>query len=346
MLPPLGWTYFKHRGAADGNSLAEAVPIYGSVDHAIEGLKSIIAQHEERLAEAASNRRFQMGQWLGGDSIPDWGKTHLFYRGHDSIKYDVLPTVLRLNGDRESSLREIGRRQAALQAVLERMEELSHTDANFAFLKDLSRAQWEALARHHGCPSSMLDVSSSIDVAAHFATRSARQSAPEEDLGVLYAFNLLDFLNLSGITQSGPTANGVGYRFTPIGRVSRQMLIFESPERANWENFDIYFSQDHTFTLSFEFVFVPGDKRLEVQHAAFFSAAHAMGLDPAPERPADPLTVAAAWEIVQTFAYKVSFVQSGSEHTAFLPNANRELIYPEDHFSRQMNSIVQAALTR
>jgi hypothetical protein len=346
MLPPLAWTHFHHRGDADGNPIAEAVPIYGCVQDAIEGLKSIIKHHDERLAHAHSNRRFQMGQSIFGDQIPNWGRTHLFYRGHESIKYDVLPTLLRLNRDRESTLTDICQRQQSLNAVLHRLDELSGTKSDFAFLKDLSSAQREALARHYGCPSSMLDVSTSIDVAAHFATRSAKRQAPEKDLGILFAFNLLDILNLSGMTQSGPTDNGVGYRFTPIGRVSRQMLVFESPQRAHWENYDIYFSRERTFTLSFEFVYVPGIHRIDVQQAAFFSANYAIGQEPENQQDSDPLAVVAAWEIIQAFSYKACFVQSGQAYTSFLPDSNGDCIYPADHVTNQMDSIINEKLNR
>ena len=346
MLPPLAWTHFHHRGDADGNPIAEAVPIYGCVQDAIEGMKSIIKHHDERLAHAHSNRRFQMGQRIFGDLIPEGGRTHLFYRGHESIRYDVLPTLLRLDRDRDSTLKNIRQRQQSLHAVLQRLDELGRTNGDFAFLKDLSSAQREALARHYGCPSSMLDVTTNIDVAAHFATRSAKRQAPETDLGILFAFNLLDILNLSGVSQSGPTVNGVGYRFTPIGRVSRQMLVFESPQTANWENYDIYFSKERTFTFSFEFVYVPGIHRIDVQQAAFFSADYAFGQDSEHQQDADSLAGVVAWEIIQAFSYKACFVQSGQAYTSFLPDSNGDHIYPADHVTSRMDLIMSEELNR
>ncbi len=338
MLLPAGWTSFNHRGEAGG--LAEAVPIYESVEVAMAGLRSIIEHHEARLKHAQSNRRYQIGQAMFGTALPEWGQTHLFYRGHNSIKYDVLPTLHRLDGDRESTLGQIDRRAKKLTSVLNRLDNLSESADEFTFLKQLTGPQKEALVRHYGCPSTLLDVTASLDVAAHFATRDAGKTAPGDDLGIIYAFNLLDFLNLSGMTSIGPTRNGVGYSFTPIGRVSREVLIFESSSRARWEQFDIYFNEEKPRALSFEFVFVPGVERIDVQQAAFISVGNSIDQSVAEELPEDPLRVVATWEILQMFSYKVSFVHSGNEYTSGLPEGSRAAIYPDDFLTQQLSSIV------
>jgi hypothetical protein len=73
-----------------------------------------------------------------------------------------------------------GKAKGKCRLALERLPSLSH----------LTKLEWEALYQHYGLPTSLLDFTTNLEVAAFFATRGAKG----EDVGVIYRIHPFDLL--------------------------------------------------------------------------------------------------------------------------------------------------------
>lgn len=93
------------------------------------------------------------------------------FRGHADATWDLAPSLERL----AKTYGEL--RRDAHQYLLTTFKRHAHQ-----YLRDLPSdgdyLEWLALMRHHGVPSSLLDVTTSPYVAAYFATAEARPNRP------------------------------------------------------------------------------------------------------------------------------------------------------------------------
>ena len=341
---PIQWTYYNHRDEFSGGVLSEAVPIYENVWDAVDGLKSIIEFHRKRTAELHGNRTINIGSQIGKaqGKIPEWGNTRIFYRGHNDMKFAFLPTLLRLKFESEDEDRQfIEQGIKQLNDFQVRLENLTKNDPELDFVKGLTKSQKQAIGRHYGVPSTLLDVTASMDVAAHFASSikspivQRNDSGPYHAYGIIYAFNLEDVLSLPGIKGCGNFENGFGYMFIPLFDHQRYIMLYKSPTSARIEPYTIRFKGERK--IAFEFTFVPQISRMNVQNAAFLSVDRAIGDTPFVKGYRDLI---GAWEIIEFFSYKVCFPQTGVAYPLDPGNKSKEA-FPKDSLSTKIESIIR-----
>jgi hypothetical protein len=89
---------------------------------------------------------------------------------------------------------------------------------------DLSDLQKEAVARHYGAPSGLLDVTCEPEVAAVFAAKASTES----EVGYIYAINLVELLSLAGASTSGRIRGGISWPCGP-----RELRKFDISRRIH-----------------------------------------------------------------------------------------------------------------
>ncbi len=105
-----------------------------------------------------------------------------FFRGHTSVKYDLLPSVGRV---KRAEL-EIPFDEKAEQSMLNSFKQKS-----YSYLKNqLSLVELLAIAQHHGLPTRLLDWTWNPLVATFFAVKDAGESKSD---GVIFWAGKSDF---------------------------------------------------------------------------------------------------------------------------------------------------------
>lgn len=134
--------------------------LWGDIDDVVDAL--IVAHHG---ADRAARR--ERGWMFRGEADATWPA--------------MTPSLFRAPADRSV----IAARSAYTDAFIDALRQR----ADLWPILELSQEDFEAIAQHYGFPTSLLDFSLNLEVAAHFATLGARPDA----IGVIYAFNEKEF---------------------------------------------------------------------------------------------------------------------------------------------------------
>jgi FRG domain len=139
---------------------------------------------------------------------------HFIYRGENSATYKLRPKVGRFDLGTETEGEELE------EHVL---REFSRRSVPFLIRPPENNLEWMALAQHHGLATRLLDWSTNLFVAAHFAVHPYLG----KDDRVIYALNVEDFEMLD--EEDDPFASKRVALYEPAHvspRVSAQMGIF------------------------------------------------------------------------------------------------------------------------
>lgn len=266
---------------------------------------------------------------------------HLLFRGNADVTQRLLPTRLRgpwrqpgprdrikMEGSAESRKHrggwyenlegirdiedsmmelpeaELRKRDGLERAAVERASRIKEV----AELDDFRR---RATARHYSCvPSPLLDVSTSPEVAAFFATGGGSTTPIPGQIGMLWAIDLNFVVELFSLKTSS----------VPGGE--RTVL---TEERDRWgdnkkmfEDFGIYPACLEIASVELPF------RRPQAQHARFFSITDEHGL-------ALPLkTELTWWSIIERQAYMCAFIQDGRPYENEAHNITAAALLPEN----------------
>ena len=269
---------------------------------------------------------------------------NIYFRGHTDVTHRLLPTRLRtvstesgprqrfavpggppgqdpreeygdwseeVEGMRSASKtvanltdEELRKRDAAEADAIKRATSIS----SFAQLDDFEK---RAAVRHYsGAPSSLMDISTSAEVAAFFATGAGGTAPPKGQIGMLWA---IDLNFLGGIFSFEITD-------IPGGKKIRMQEM-----RDEWgDNKKMFEDQGIAATnLQLTSVGLPF-RRPTAQQARFFS------LTDENENPLDLLTEITWWSIIERRAYACAFIHDGRTYDNPRHSITQSNLLPEN----------------
>jgi hypothetical protein len=180
-----------------------------------------------------------------------------------------MPTLYRTPQSGEDLQSELRSRRAQHARVTASIFENPMIEAAIPGASDLSDLQKEAVARHYGAPSGLLDVTCEPEVAAVFAAKASTES----EVGYIYAINLVELLSLAGASTSGRIRGGYQLALWPAGVTEIRYLAPNPPDPPTEETAIIRFAAEtwKRVRMTFSLVGVQNVARINAQKGVFIA---------------------------------------------------------------------------
>jgi hypothetical protein len=225
------------------------------------------------------------------------------YRGQSNTSWALMPTLYRRSRPPVRPEFELQRRREERARIKAAIFDNPAIESVLAGAKEMSDFQKEAIARHYGAPSALVDLTCEPEVAAVFASNGHSES----EVGFIYAINLVELLSLSGASGCWATEGGYQLMLLPMGVTVIHYLAPNPPNPPIDETVTIRFDKGawERARMTFTLVGVPSVPRINAQKGIFIAMAET----------ADAPDARDMWHLVDIVSQKYFFRHTGGGYT-------------------------------